>query len=456
MRHFIRLSCVFLLCLLSSRFEAQTITIGTENNLDSADAGVLPFNPYYTYSYSQTIYLAEDIDAVDTIKAIQYHFKGTSLHNSRQLKIYMTTVQASEMTGWLLHSAFQKVFDGTIPDTSGDVWIRIPLDSPYVYYSRLNLAIAVDENSPSFDGDHDKFYFTNTPQNEGYRAMVLQDDVDNPEHGPLPTGEFQRAYANIKIEGMLYNCGKPKDPSVSSVKKDTTTISWLAPTKGPDAVRYIWRVLPKDIDVEDVAADSGTVVGLSAMVKGLRNGELYDFYVRTECDSNDYYRWTKALRFTAPCGPLSNFPFLEGFEGSPNLPLCWNQIEPADYNYAGVTWKIKEELPKTGNNSISLQTDVATENWLILPPFKLDGHQRLRYSQRIKKEYYNSNDSLFYTIKVSKTGRDSLDFTYSLTDTILYTHSEYRDTSHNLSAFVGDVNIAFVVPIGMNKTNKLY
>ena len=190
----------------------------------------------------------------------------------------MTTTQSSDLTGWLHPPAFKQVFDGNIPDTTGDVWIRIVLDTPFLYINNTNLVIAVNEVSADFDGDHDKFYFTNTPTNGGFRSRVIQDDVDVFDHAFVATGTGQYAYPNIKIEGLTHNCRPPLTPSVSGVNRDTTTISWLVPQRGPLPMRYVWRVVPNGLSVDSVAADSGTVVGLSAKVKGLKNGTRYDFY----------------------------------------------------------------------------------------------------------------------------------------------------------------------------------
>jgi hypothetical protein len=155
MQRFLAVFTLLFFLFSSLDSNAQTITIGTGTNLGTASSGVLPINPYYGYSYSQSFYLADEIDATGTITAIKYHFHGTTLANSRTLKIYMAKI-ASNITGfdpannqdWVHRGLFTLVYDGVIDNVSGDTWVRIPLTTPYAYNGIDNLVIGVDENSP--------------------------------------------------------------------------------------------------------------------------------------------------------------------------------------------------------------------------------------------------------------------------------------------------------------------
>lgn len=86
MTRFLGLFTLLLSLFITTTNTAQTVTIGTEAKLGNDYKASLPINPYYGFTYSQTIYLADDIDATGNITAIQYHFNGASLANSRQLK----------------------------------------------------------------------------------------------------------------------------------------------------------------------------------------------------------------------------------------------------------------------------------------------------------------------------------------------------------------------------------
>jgi hypothetical protein len=83
MQRFFRFFTLIFCFFITVRTTAQTISIGTGTNLGSENIGSLPINPYYGFSYSQSIYLADEIDANGNITAIKYNFNGASLANSR-------------------------------------------------------------------------------------------------------------------------------------------------------------------------------------------------------------------------------------------------------------------------------------------------------------------------------------------------------------------------------------
>jgi hypothetical protein len=267
-----RFLIVFTLLLLPFTYVnslAQTVTIGTEDYLGTEIYGALPINPFFGFTYSQSIYLAEYIDATGTIIAINYHFNGVSLSNSRDLKIYMGHTNKTAFSGrldWFAGSELTLVFDGTVDSVTGDTWLRIPLTTPFTYNGLDNLVIAVDENAPGYDSPTDKFYFSTVPSNLGNRSLVYTDDTDNPDpEGVLPWGQVFPYYANIQIEGLSMNCKPPRDPSVFDITNTAATASWSTPI-GPTTVNYTWKVVTSGAPVESTAVSTGTTTDTTVAI----------------------------------------------------------------------------------------------------------------------------------------------------------------------------------------------
>ena len=78
--------CLFTLLLLTPNSFADVVTIGTRYSIYDH----IPIEPYYSYTYSQCIYLQSDINAGGSIyiDSIKYHWNGCSGWTDA-IKVYM-------------------------------------------------------------------------------------------------------------------------------------------------------------------------------------------------------------------------------------------------------------------------------------------------------------------------------------------------------------------------------
>jgi hypothetical protein len=100
-----------------------------------------------------------------------------------------------------------------------------------------------------------------------------------------------------------------------------------------------------------------------------------------------------------------------------------------------------------GNNCASISTDFnagANDDWLITPQLTLSGTEILSFNYRVISEF-EPND---VKVKISTTGNNPADFTQTLMSLDSIANIIYQDTSVNLSAYTGNVYIAFHVPAG--------
>ncbi|WP_055446509.1 T9SS type A sorting domain-containing protein [Lacinutrix mariniflava] len=217
-------------CLLSF----SQIQVGEGTN----ETQGLPFDPFYGYTYSQTIYTATDINTSGTITGLQYYFSGTSsLDDSQDITIYIghtTKTAFASNTDWEPVSGLTASYTGGIDVSAGAGWVTLTLNTPFVYNGTDNLVIAFDENMASYDNSVDDFWNTSTPEARSiyYINDSTNSDPANPEDA---TGTVSFA-PSIIFNGLVTtsppNCNaalsSPVDGSVdASVSGD---LSWSAAT----------------------------------------------------------------------------------------------------------------------------------------------------------------------------------------------------------------------------------
>lgn len=141
---------------------AQTITIGEGNGMTDA----VPYNTFYNYSFTEQIFLANEIEYAGNIKAVSFRLAYSyNTEYTSDIVVYMKNVSRSifeDTSDYEPVTEDDIVFSGpwTIP-ADYDGWITIEFDTPFAYNGTDNLLIAVDENSEDYAIRY--FRFTDTP-----------------------------------------------------------------------------------------------------------------------------------------------------------------------------------------------------------------------------------------------------------------------------------------------------
>jgi hypothetical protein len=212
---------VFLFIQISFLVPLVAITI----NIGSGQIANQPFpiNASYNYSYSQVIYLQQEIQHQGVITQISYQYHVASseyLSNVNQLKIYMGKTSKTNFisnTDWIPADSMELVFNGNWDITNfssslpGDGWVTILLTSSFSYDNINNLVIAIDENQPGCTGVSEKFMCSNTSMARGieYHSDSINPDPNLP---PDANSNNPRFYiANIRLE-MITDFPVPTNP----------------------------------------------------------------------------------------------------------------------------------------------------------------------------------------------------------------------------------------------------
>ena len=433
--------------LFTIGFQAQVV-IGEGTNTSHR----APVEPFYEYSYSQTIYTAAQINASGTITGVQYFAtESTDLENTGTWDLYMGHTALDEHTDasgtytWVDPSTLTLVYSGAVEVVDGVV--SITLDTPFEYNGTDNLLVAGHDTMDTglYDGSGDDFYGTET--GGPIRSLATYNDtVPIDGAGPPNVNTATAVQVNIVLEGITQSCSNPSGFSVDNIMGTSADVSWTS------ASDYGWEYI--NLTSEDDApgdSDSGTAVSdASVSLSGLTPLTDYVFYARTVCASENS-AWT-AFAFTTACADLFELPFTEGFNAVTPAPseteICWTilDLSPAEApnNYSWNTNGVGT-IAFEGDQGAFLYTvgnQGKNDDYLISARLNLTGNDRLKFAAKS----YTGQPTNSMEVLMSSTGNAAEDFTIVLSQTTEYASEDWTEVSIDLSAYSGAHYIAFHVP----------
>ncbi len=185
-----------------------TVQVGPDETYVNAS---VPIEPYYGYSYTQTIIDAADLTAAglqngSVISALIYEYSSAALTNSDNWDIYIGLTSKStfaDVDDWIDIGLFQEFALGTMPAISPGVSpngvsdVRITADAPFVWNGSSNIVIAVDENAPNYGSPSDDFYCHSTGAS---KSLTYYSDGINPNPaGPPPALYVYEYIPNLRV-----------------------------------------------------------------------------------------------------------------------------------------------------------------------------------------------------------------------------------------------------------------
>ncbi|MBX2984165.1 MAG: choice-of-anchor J domain-containing protein, partial [Flavobacteriales bacterium] len=191
--------------------------------------------------------------------------------------------------------------------------------------------------------------------------------------------------------------------------------------------------------LNDVGANPYTWAGGAA-------NTAYDFYVRADCgmDNVDVSAWVGPYSFNTLCNAFT-VPFQEGFNSTSPTQACWTVL---NVNADGDSWNMDYTgYAYEGDQSAGMYTDFNggnNDDWLISPAITLTGAEQLRYWYRVR----SSSEPNDMEVLLSTTGTAPGDFTNTLLPLTAYNNTTYAEQTIMLTAFSGNVHIAWRVPPG--------
>jgi len=138
---------LFALCILlldaTNVFGQSPITIGT-----GTTEAYIPIDPYYGYTYSQSIYLQSELGGPKTITTLSFYYSySTGLTASNTWVIYIghtTKTGITSNTDWVPVSSMTSVYSGTFTSPTAAGWITFDIsDFAYNGTDKMRVPITV-------------------------------------------------------------------------------------------------------------------------------------------------------------------------------------------------------------------------------------------------------------------------------------------------------------------------
>lgn len=375
---------LFCLCAIGSHAQVQ---IGT----GTSDQG-LPIYPNYGYTYSQSIYLASEINATGNITSIQWYYSGVNtMPNSQNLVVYLGHTTKTEFASdedWEDIADLTQVYTGGIVVASGSGWATITFNTPFAYNGTDNLVVAVEDNMAGYDNYNDRFYSSSV---SGERSLVAYSDTinidpSNPNEEGNGDDTFVSRYTltyvpNVILGGIQQTCPVPNQLTAANVTTTSATFNWH-----PVGSETAWEVLVLE-DGSDAPTPTTSGIAVTGTptysISTLSTASTYQFYVRASC-GDGFSPWVPMTLVTL-CDSIGDFE--EGFSSTPEggIPDCWYKIVDSSSEYAGIE-VYTDGFDETENNVVELyNSDDANAKLLLVTPKLTDlplGTHRLKFRGR--------------------------------------------------------------------------
>ena len=283
----------------------------------------IPVNTFYNYSFSEQIYTAQELGAINgTVTCIAYQYFYSS-PQTKDIIIYMGNTSKNTFSGssdWISVNNMYKVFEGTVNfNNSGEGnWVNIPLDLPFEYDGSSNIVVAVLNNTGSYVTSSNNTFYAHSASS---KTLYVQQDGSPYNVNALPSGTTYSSRNNMRFFiGDPVACPMPSQLTVSEITTESAIVTWSA---SEDQSGFEYVIVPQGNAPEsgDPVFISDTTVQLSE----LADGTNFTVYVRANCGS-DNSSWV-SFDFMTLCLPLTDLPYEMHFDGmgtgSGIIPDCW-------------------------------------------------------------------------------------------------------------------------------------
>jgi len=174
--------------------EVNEITIGT----DLTTNPTTPFYLWYSYSFTQTIYVSSEINNPEAvISQIGYHYAGASQNLETDIEVWLEHTNLPSITASVPLTNATKVYEGVYAIHPGSEFSWIETD-PFIYNGSDNLILTIIEKRPGYYSADDVFYSTEVPAGQNLCIGAHREGTPyDPQN--LPSGDQIDFRANTKL-----------------------------------------------------------------------------------------------------------------------------------------------------------------------------------------------------------------------------------------------------------------
>jgi len=174
--------------------EVYEITIGTDPTTNSST----PFYLWWSYSFTQTIYLSSEIaNPAAVISQFGYHYAGANPNLEAEIEVWLEHSNLQSITSSVPLTNATKVYDGVYAVNPGQDYSWIDIE-PFIYNGSDNLILTIFEKSPGYSSSEDVFYSTAVPAGQNLCVGAWREGTPyDPQN--LPSGNQIDFRANTKL-----------------------------------------------------------------------------------------------------------------------------------------------------------------------------------------------------------------------------------------------------------------
>jgi M6 family metalloprotease-like protein len=183
-----------------------SIFVGGENSDNNV---YLPSYSYYSYSLTQQIFTADEIDNSGIITSIALFNCGGEKTRSYDFYMKSTTKSAfSSNTDWEIVSATDKVFSGSVTMKANE-WNEIVFDTPFPFDGTSNIVLVADDNSEEWSNEpHMSCLVFNAPS----QAIRIYSDGTN--YNPFDPTSYNGTLMDVKNQLLIF-MGTPEPVNIT-------------------------------------------------------------------------------------------------------------------------------------------------------------------------------------------------------------------------------------------------
>ena len=295
----------------------MTTSCAEVSQTGSSTSTYVPFNSYYNYSYTQSIYTPAEMPNIDTIHGIAFYTTGS---DSKTIEVYLghTSLSTLGTSSYVsADSLVQMASNYTYSFTPG--WNVINFDSVFVYDHTLgNLVVAVRNVSGSYTSNRNWA----THATNGNQSVYWYQDGSSISMA-APSASNSGALNQVPAVRFVANCEVPTcfAPMVTVDATDSASISihWTV-----EGIENSWQVGIKAAGDANYTYNLTPVADTFYTFTGLNAATTYTIIVSSLCTDT----LSATVTATTTCGAVS-IPYFTDFEGltTGQMPVCWQQIQ---------------------------------------------------------------------------------------------------------------------------------
>ena len=380
---------VALLCFagVPQKVMADCVAIGDGT---SASAYFSPISTYYHNSYSQQLYLADEMDlSAGSITSIAFAYTESS-STKRTISIYMANTDATSLSSGYVTEGFEEVLSATeVEFDNSSTWFTIDLETPFAYDGSSNLVVAVYMNYASSETNYSSGYrFLQTSVSGMTR--YTNNDTSSPDQLTVTDGVVSGSGSTTDYRPNIQlcytssggpQCKKPGSIAASNISASSADLNWENGENGSGVFTVEYK---KAADQEWTVLIENTTA-LSASLSNLVSGTNYQARVKAICSADNLESNYVSVSFKTAYG----VPFVEDFEASSSLPAEW-------INYSGLLndvlagtatltsgsgWSVNSGSTSSGWDR-HLYANIygsSSNKWIVSPSIVIEGNAQLSF-----------------------------------------------------------------------------